>query len=234
MREVLARLLDGSELDEFKSYYGETLICGFAHVEGYQVGIVANDGILFSESAQKAAHFIQLCDQRGIPLVFVQNIVGFMVGKEYERRGIAKDGAKMVTAVSCARVPKYTLIVGNSYGAGNYGMCGRAFQPRFLWSWPQSKIGVMGADQAAGVLTQVKRDSVKARGSTLAPEEERSYFAEIAGRYQEQTEATYATARLWDDGILLPSETRAALALALSIAPRPDIERSRVFGTFRM
>jgi 3-methylcrotonyl-CoA carboxylase beta subunit len=234
MREILARLIDGSELDEFKALYGETLICGFARVEGYQVGIIANDGILFSESALKAAHFIQLCDQRGIPLLFVQNIVGFMVGKEYERRGIAKDGAKMVTAVSCARVPKYTLIIGNSYGAGNYGMCGRAFQPRFLWTWPQSKIGVMGAEQAAGVLTQVRRESLKARGQEWPAEEEKVYFDTIKGSYTEQTAATYGTARLWDDGILFPSETRTALALALAISPSIEPSRARAFGTFRM
>jgi 3-methylcrotonyl-CoA carboxylase beta subunit len=234
IREVLARLVDGSELDEFKANYGTTLICGFARIEGYLVGVLANDGILFSESALKAAHFIQLCDQRRIPIVFFQNIVGFMVGKEYEHRGIAKDGAKMVTAVSCARVPKYTVIVGNSYGAGNYGMCGRAFGPRFLWSWPQSRIGVMGPEQAAGVLTQVRRESLRSRNKEWESGEEQAYFEEIRSKYNEQTAAAYATAQLWDDGILDPEETRPALALALALAPYETRTAERVFGTFRM
>lgn len=234
MREILARLIDDSELDEFKANYGTTIICGFARIDGFLVGILANDGILFSESALKAAHFIQLCDQRNIPLVFLQNIVGFMVGKEYEHKGIAKDGAKMVTAVACARVPKYTVIVGNSYGAGNYAMCGRAYAPRFLWSWPQSRIGVMGADQAASVTTQVRADSAKARGDAWGEAEQKQYYEEIRDQYLTQTDSVYASARLWDDGIIQPTETRAALSLALSLAPVEESSRSRAFGTFRM
>jgi 3-methylcrotonyl-CoA carboxylase beta subunit len=234
MREILGRILDDSELDEFKANYGTTIICGFARIDGYLVGVVANDGILFSESALKAAHFIQLCDQRKIPLVFFQNIVGFMVGKEYEHKGIAKDGAKMVTAVACARVPKYTVIVGNSYGAGNYAMCGRAYQPRFIWSWPQSRIGVMGPDQAASVVTQVRADSAKARGESWSESDQRGYFEQIKGQYLTQTDALYATARLWDDGIIHPSETRATLALALSLSPCEQHTNERAFGTFRM
>jgi 3-methylcrotonyl-CoA carboxylase beta subunit len=234
IREILARILDDSELDEFKATYGETIICGFARIDGYTVGVIANDGILFSESALKAAHFIQICEQRKIPLVFFQNIVGFMVGKEYEHKGIAKDGAKMVTAVACAKVPKYTVIVGNSYGAGNYAMCGRAYQPRLLWSWPQSRIGVMGPDQAAGVLTQVKRDSAAARGDKVDEAALATYQEEIKGKYQEQTTALFATARLWDDGIITPEETRTTLALALSIADIETPSESRIFGTFRM
>jgi 3-methylcrotonyl-CoA carboxylase beta subunit len=210
------------------------LICGFAHIEGYLVGVIANDGILFSESAEKAAHFIQLCDQRQIPLVFFQNIVGFMVGKEYEHKGIAKDGAKMVTAVACARVPKFTVIVGNSYGAGNYAMCGRAYEPNFLWSWPQSKIGVMGADQAASVVTQVRADSAKSKGEKWSEADRKKYFEEIQAQYNQQTDAVFATARLWDDGIIEPTETRAALGLALSLAPMPQDGTARAFGTFRM
>ena len=234
IREILARIIDDSELDEFKANYGETIICGFARIDGYTVGVIANDGILFSESALKAAHFIQICEQRKIPLVFFQNIVGFMVGKEYEHKGIAKDGAKMVTAVACAKVPKYTVIVGNSYGAGNYAMCGRAYQPRLLWSWPQSRIGVMGPDQAAGVLTQVKRDSAAGRGEKVDEAALEKHHAEIKNKYQEQTTAIYATARLWDDGIITPNETRSTLALALSIADIETPTEHRVFGTFRM
>lgn len=234
MREILARLLDDSDLDEFKSNYGTTIICGFARIDGFLVGVVANDGILFSESAQKAAHFIQLCDQRGIPLVFFQNIVGFMVGKEYEHKGIAKDGAKMVTAVACARVPKYTVIVGNSYGAGNYAMCGRAYEPRFLWSWPQSRIGVMGPEQAASVLTQVRAESAKGRGESWGEAEQTAYYEEIRRQYLAQTDVMYATARLWDDGVIQPTETRGALSLALSLSPVDPRPRERAFGTFRM
>ncbi len=234
MREIIARLVDDSALDEFKANYGTTIICGFARIDGYLVGIVANDGILFSESALKAAHFIELCDQRNVPLLFLQNIVGFMVGKEYEHRGIAKDGAKMVTAVACARVPKYTVIVGNSYGAGNYAMCGRAYAPRFLWSWPQSRIGVMGPDQAASVVTQVRADSAKSRGEVWDEAAQRSYYDEIKQQYMTQTDAIYASARLWDDGIIQPTETRAALSLALSVAPYQPGANPRVFGTFRM
>lgn len=234
MREILARILDDSELDEFKANYGTTIICGFARIDGFLVGIVANDGILFSESALKAAHFIQLCDQRNIPLVFLQNIVGFMVGKDYEHKGIAKDGAKMVTAVACARVPKYTVIVGNSYGAGNYAMCGRGYDPRFIWTWPQSRIGVMGPDQAASVVTQVRTESAKSKGESWSEAEQQRYYEEIKDQYLNQTDSMYATARLWDDGIIQPSETRATLSLALSIAPQDVRERSRAFGTFRM
>jgi 3-methylcrotonyl-CoA carboxylase beta subunit len=234
IREILARLIDESELDEFKANYGETIICGFARIDGYTVGVIANDGILFSESSLKAAHFIQLCEQRRVPLVFFQNIVGFMVGKEYEHKGIAKDGAKLVTAVACATVPKYTVVVGNSYGAGNYAMCGRAYQPRFLWTWPQSRIGVMGPDQAAGVLTQVKRESAQGRGQDVDEAALAAYHEEIKTKYLEQTTALYATARLWDDGIITPTETRTALALALSLADLDSPQESRVFGTFRM
>lgn len=238
IREVLARIVDGSEIDEFKPRYGTSLVCGFARIDGFTVGILANDGILFSESALKAAHFIQLCDQRNIPLVFLQNIVGFMVGKQYEHAGIAKDGAKMVTAVACARVPKFTVIVGNSFGAGNYAMCGRAYQPRFLWSWPQSRIGVMGPEQAASVLTQVRSESAAARGIAVDTAELERYHNEVKSRYLEQTTALYASARLWDDGIIEPEETRTTLALALSLVVHPDeaLERGveRVFGTFRM
>jgi 3-methylcrotonyl-CoA carboxylase beta subunit len=234
MREIIARIVDDSELDEFKANYGSTLICGFAHIDGFMVGIIANDGILFSESALKAAHFIQLCDQRGIPLVFLQNIVGFMVGKDYEHKGIAKDGAKMVTAVACARVPKYTVIVGNSYGAGNYAMCGRAYDPRFLWSWPQSRIGVMGPDQAASVVTQVRADSAKSRGESWSEQAQQDYYNEIKQQYQAQTDSIFATSRLWDDGVIQPSETRATLSLALSLAPAISEPSARVFGTFRM
>lgn len=237
MREIIARLVDGSEIDEFKAKYGTSVICCFAKVEGYLVGIVANDGILFSESAQKVSHFVQLCDQRCIPLLFLQNIVGFMVGKEYEHRGIAKDGAKMVTAVSCTRVPKYTVIVGNSFGAGNYGMCGRAFQPRFLFSWPQAKIGVMGPEQAARVLTDVRQESYKAKGTAWSESDALKYRQEIEVQYTDQASAFYATARQWDDGIIRPEETRAALALAIGSAPYPNEEErlsSNGFGTFRM
>jgi len=234
IRDILARILDASELDEFKANYGTSIICGFAHIGGFLVGILANDGILFSESAQKAAHFIQLCDQRRIPLVFLQNIVGFMVGKKYEHGGIAKDGAKMVTAVACARVPKYTVVVGNSYGAGNYAMCGRAYQPRMLWSWPQSRIGVMGPEQAASVLTQVRAESARGKGQTLTEDGQQRYYEEIRGRYLEQTTALYATARLWDDGIIEPEETRDTLALALSLTPAETGPHPRTFGTFRM
>ncbi len=234
MREIIARLVDDSALDEFKANYGTSIICGFARIDGYLVGIVANDGILFSESALKAAHFIQLCDQRNVPLVFLQNIVGFMVGKDYEHKGIAKDGAKMVTAVACARVPKYTVIVGNSYGAGNYAMCGRAYEPRFIWSWPQSRIGVMGPDQAASVVTQVRSESAKSRGEDWGEEQQTRYYQEIHQQYTTQTDALYGSARLWDDGVICPTETRNALSLALSIAPFEPGAQRRSFGTFRM
>ena len=233
MREVLARILDGSELHEFKARYGETLICGTGHIDGWPVGIVANDGILFSESARKGAHFIELCDQRGIPLLFLQNISGFMVGKQYEHTGIARDGAKLVTAVSCARVPKITVVVGGSFGAGNYGMAGRAYQPRFMFMWPTARISVMGPEQAASVLTQIRADSYKARGKPIDDKELLSYRAEIESRYQNEAAATYATARLWDDGIIAPDETRAVVSTCLNITASAPLPESR-FGVFRM
>ena len=234
MREILARIIYDSNLDEFKANYGTSIICGFAKIDGYRIGLIANDGILFSESALKASHFIQLCDQRLIPLVFFQNIVGFMVGKEYEHRGIAKDGAKMVNAVACARVPKFTVIVGNSYGAGNYAMSGRAYNPRFLWSWPQSRTGVMGPEQAGKVLTQVRADSMAARGASWDATKQEAYYNEIYNQYSVQTDALYGSARLWDDGIIKPSETRETLALALSLSLKPTSDVGRSYGTFRM
>jgi 3-methylcrotonyl-CoA carboxylase beta subunit len=233
VREVIARVVDGSELDEFKRLYGTTLVCGFAHVHGYPVGIVANNGILFSESALKGAHFIQLCAQRGIPLVFLQNITGFMVGSKYEAGGIAKDGAKMVTAVACAKVPKFTFIIGGSFGAGNYGMCGRAYSPRFLWMWPNARISVMGGEQAASVLAQVKRDGMEARGETWSAAAEAEFKAPIREQYELQGNPYYASARLWDDGIIDPAETRNVLALGLSAALNAPIEPT-TFGVFRM
>ena len=232
MREILARILDGSELDEFKHNYGTTVICGFARLNGYLAGIVANDGILFSESALKVTHFIQLCNQRRIPLVFFQNITGFMVGREYEHGGIAKDGAKMVTAVSCSTVPKFTVIMGGSFGAGNYGMCGRAYQPRLLFSWPNSRISVMGPEQAANVLAQVRVDSYKARGKPLDQKEVEQYRKEIEEQYESQANAYYATARLWDDGIIDPAHTRTVLGLAISAALNSDWEAPS-YGVFR-
>jgi 3-methylcrotonyl-CoA carboxylase beta subunit len=228
VREVIARLVDGSELDEFKARYGTTVVTGFARIQGMPVGIIANNGILFSESAQKAAHFIELCCQRRVPLLFLQNISGFMVGRKYENGGIAKDGAKMVTAVACAQVPKITLIIGGSYGAGNYGMCGRAFGPRFLFTWPNSRISVMGGEQAASVLATVHRDAEK-----WTPEQAEAFKAPIRAKYEEEGNPYHATARLWDDGIIAPSDTRRVLALALSAclnAPIPDTK----FGVFRM
>ncbi len=233
IREIIARIVDDSAFDEFKQRYGATLVCGFAHIDGYLVGIVANNGILFSESALKGTHFIQLCAQRGIPLVFLQNITGFMVGEKYETGGIAKDGAKMVTAVSCARVPKFTVIVGGSFGAGNYGMCGRAFGPRFLWMWPNARISVMGGEQAAHVLAQVRRDALEKQGGTWSESEEAQFKAPIAEQYARQGHPYYATARLWDDGIIEPAETRSTLAAGLAIAANSPIEPS-TFGVFRM
>ena len=218
VREVIARLVDGSRFHEFKARYGTTLVCGFAHLFGMPVGIVANNGILFSESAVKAAHFVELCNQRKVPLLFLQNITGFMVGKKYETGGIAKDGAKMVQAVATAQVPKLTVLIGGSYGAGNYGMCGRAYQPRFLFTWPNSRISVMGGEQAAGVLAQVKKDQLEAKGETLSADAERALKAPILEKYETEGHPLYATARLWDDGIVDPRQTRAALALALSAA----------------
>jgi 3-methylcrotonyl-CoA carboxylase beta subunit len=227
-REIIARLVDASEFDEFKKLYGTTIVTGFAHLEGIPVGIVANNGILFSESALKAAHFIELCCQRRIPLLFLQNIAGFMVGRKYEAGGIAKDGAKMVTAVSCAQVPKITLIVGGSYGAGNYGMCGRAFGPRFLFSWPNSRISVMGGEQAASVLATVNRDADK-----WTPEEAEAFKKPVRERFEAEGNPYYATARLWDDGIIAPSDTRRVLSLAFSAALNAPVPKTR-FGVFRM
>jgi 3-methylcrotonyl-CoA carboxylase beta subunit len=233
VREIIARIVDASEFDEFKPLYGSTLVNGFAHIWGYPVGIVANNGVLFSESSLKGAHFIELCSQRGIPLVFLQNITGFMVGKKYESGGIAKDGAKMVTAVSCAAVPKFTVIIGNSFGAGNYGMCGRAYDPRFLWMWPNARIAVMGGEQASNVLAQVRRDGIEAKGGKWSADEEAAFKAPIAAQYEKQSDAYYATARLWDDGLIDPAETRNVLGLALSATLNAPPEETR-FGVFRM
>ncbi|MDX1593677.1 MAG: carboxyl transferase domain-containing protein [Gammaproteobacteria bacterium] len=233
VREVIARVVDGSEFDEFKQLYGTTLVCGFAHLYGYPVGIVANNGILFSESAQKGAHFVELCSQRGIPLIFLQNVTGFMVGSKYEAGGIAKDGAKMVTAVASTRVPKFTLILGGSFGAGNYGMCGRAYSPRFLWMWPNARVSVMGGDQAANVLAQVKRDAMEARGEAWPAGEEEAFKAPIRAQYETQGHPYYASARLWDDGIIDPADTRMVLGLGLSAALNAPVEPTK-FGIFRM
>jgi 3-methylcrotonyl-CoA carboxylase beta subunit len=233
VREIIARFVDASELDEFKQNYGTTLVTGFAHVYGYPIGIVANNGILFSESALKAAHFIELCSQRGIPLLFLQNITGFMVGRKYENSGIARDGAKMVTAVSCARVPKFTIIIGGSYGAGNYGMCGRAYSPRFLWMWPNARVSVMGGAQAASVLATVKRDGIEAKGGSWSKEEEEAFKQPILEQYDRNGHPYYASARLWDDGVIAPEDTRRVLGLALSAALNAPIEATR-FGVFRM
>ncbi|MFF7553335.1 carboxyl transferase domain-containing protein [Streptomyces olivaceus] len=233
VREVIARVVDGSRFAEFKSEYGQTLVTGFARIHGHPVGVVANNGILFSESAQKGAHFIELCDQRGIPLVFLQNISGFMVGRDYEAGGIAKHGAKMVTAVACTRVPKLTVVVGGSYGAGNYSMCGRAYSPRFLWMWPNAKISVMGGEQAASVLATVKRDQLEARGEQWPAEEEESFKAPVRAQYEHQGNAYYATARLWDDGVIEPADTRQVLGLALTACANAPLGEPR-FGVFRM
>ncbi|MDZ4349454.1 MAG: carboxyl transferase domain-containing protein [Xanthomonadaceae bacterium] len=233
IREVIARLVDGSEFQEFKSRYGKTLVCGFAHLHGYPVGIIANNGILFSESALKGAHFIELCNQRNIPLVFLQNITGFMVGRKYENAGIAKDGAKMVTAVACSHVPKFTVVIGGSFGAGNYAMCGRAYGARFLWMWPNARISVMGGDQAASVLATVKRDGIEASGGHWSTEEEENFKAPIRDQYERQGHPYYATARLWDDGIIDPADTRRVLGLAISASLNAPIEPGR-FGVFRM
>ncbi|KAF1711461.1 methylcrotonoyl-CoA carboxylase [Pseudoxanthomonas kalamensis DSM 18571] len=233
VREVIARLVDGSRLDEFKARYGTTLVTGFAHLHGYPVGIVANNGILFGESAQKGAHFVQLCGQRGIPLLFLQNISGFMVGRKYENGGIAKDGAKMVTAVSTVQVPKFTLLIGGSYGAGNYGMCGRAYSPRFLWTWPNSRISVMGGEQAANVLATVRRDGLEARGKTWSAEEEEVFKAPTRQQFETQSHPYYASARLWDDGIVDPAQSRHTLALGISASLNAPIPPTR-FGVFRM
>jgi len=233
VREVIARLVDGSEFDEFKQLYGATLVAGFAHLHGMPVGILGNNGILFSESALKAAHFVELCCQRRIPLLFLQNIVGFMVGRDAESSGIAKDGAKMVTAVACANVPKITVIVGGSYGAGNYGMCGRAYGPRFLFTWPNARISVMGGEQAASVLATVKRDNIEAGGAQWTSAEEEDFKAPLRDQFEREGNPYYATARLWDDGIIAPSETRRVLALAFSAALNAPVEETK-FGVFRM
>ena len=233
VREVLARLVDGSQLDEFKAPYGTTLVCGFARILGYPVGIVANNGILFSESALKGAHFVELCSRRGIPLVFLQNITGFMVGRKYEAGGIAKDGAKMVTAVACAKVPKFTVILGGSFGAGNYGMCGRAFGPRLLWMWPNARISVMGGEQAAGVLATVRRDSLAARGQDWSAKDEDAFRTPILEQYERQGHPYYASARLWDDAIIDPLDTRMALGLGVSMSLNAPAEHTE-FGIFRM
>jgi 3-methylcrotonyl-CoA carboxylase beta subunit len=233
VHEVIARLVDAGEFSEFKPEYGTTLVTGFAHLHGHPIGIVANNGVLFSESALKGAHFIELCDQRGIPLVFLQNISGFMVGRDYEAGGIAKNGAKMVTAVATTRVPKLTVVIGGSFGAGNYSMCGRAYSPRFLWMWPASRISVMGGQQAASVLATVKRDQLDARGEEWSAEDEAAFRAPIAAQYEDQGNPYYSTARLWDDGVIDPAQTRTVLGLALDVcsrAPLPDT----AFGLFRM
>ena len=233
IREVIARLVDGSRFDEFKARFGTTLVTGFAHIFGIPVGIIGNNGILYSESAQKGAHFVELCCQRRIPLLFLQNITGFMVGRDYEAGGIAKDGAKLVTAVACAQVPKVTVLVGGSYGAGNYGMCGRAYSPRFLFSWPNSRISVMGGEQAANVLATVRRDNMDAEGQSWTAEEERAFKAPIEARFEAEGNPYFATARLWDDGIITPSETRRVLGLAFSAALNAPVPETK-FGIFRM
>jgi len=233
IREVINRIVDGSVFDEFKALYGTTLVCGVAHIWGMPVGIVANNGILFSESALKGAHFIELCSQREIPLVFLQNITGFMVGQKYEARGIAKDGAKLVTAVATTRVPKFTVIVGGSFGAGNYGMCGRAYSPRFLWMWPNARIAVMGGEQAAGVLATVKRDGIEARGGQWSDDDEAAFRRPIVDQFESQSHPIYSSARLWDDGIIDPRSTRDVLGLSISASLNAPVERTR-FGLFRM
>ena len=233
IREIIARIVDASEFQEFKARYGKTLVCGFAHLYGYPVGIVANNGILFSESALKGAHFIELCNQRDIPLVFLQNITGFMVGRKYEHAGIAKDGAKMVTAVACSHVPKFTVIIGGSFGAGNYSMCGRGYQPRMLWMWPNARISVMGGEQAASVLATVRRDGLEGSGKSWSKQEEDAFKTPIREQYERQGHPYYATARLWDDGVIDPADTRRVLGLAISAALNAPIEKQR-FGVFRM
>ncbi|MCK0509002.1 carboxyl transferase domain-containing protein [Aromatoleum anaerobium] len=233
VREVIARVVDGSRFDEFKPRYGTTLVTGFAQLYGYPVGIVANNGILFGESAQKGAHFVELCAQRRIPLIFLQNITGFMVGRKYENAGIAKDGAKMVTAVATAQVPKLTMIIGGSFGAGNYGMCGRAYSPRFLWMWPNSRISVMGGEQAASVLATVRRDGIEAKGGTWSKEDEEAFRAPIREQYEVQGHPYYATARLWDDGVIDPAQSRRVLGLSLSATLNAPIPQTK-FGLFRM
>ena len=233
VREIIARIVDASEFDEFKARYGSTLVCGFAHLEGMPVGIVANNGILFTDSANKGAHFIELCCQRKVPLIFLQNITGFMVGRKVENEGIARAGAKMVTAVACAAVPKFTIIIGGSFGAGNYGMCGRAFGPRLLWMWPNARISVMGGEQAASVLATVRRDGIEAKGGTWSADEEEAFKAPLRRQYEVQGHPYYASARLWDDGVIDPADTRRVLALGLSASLNAPIADTR-FGVFRM
>ena len=233
IREVIMRLVDGSRFEEFKARFGETLVCGFAHVKGCPIGIIANNGVLFSEAAQKGAHFVELCSQRNIPLVFLQNITGFMVGRKYENEGIARHGAKMVTAVATTNVPKITMLVGGSFGAGNYGMSGRAYRPRFLWTWPNSRISVMGGAQAAGVLATVKRDAMERAGETWTEEEETAFKQPTIDMFEEQSHPLYASARLWDDGIIDPRKSRDVLYLSLSASLNAPIEPTK-FGLFRM
>ncbi|QFU74709.1 methylcrotonoyl-CoA carboxylase [Halioglobus maricola] len=233
VREVIARTVDGSEFDEFKALFGETLVCGFARIHGYPVGIIANNGILFAESAVKGAHFVELCAQRKIPLVFLQNITGFMVGKQYEHGGIARHGAKMVHAVACANVPKFTVIIGGSFGAGNYAMCGRAYEPRFMYMWPNARISVMGGEQAAGVLATVKQEQLARDGKSMTPEEEAEFKRPTLELYEQQGHPYYASARLWDDGVIDPADTRMVLGLSISAALNAPVEESQ-FGVFRM
>jgi acetyl-CoA carboxylase carboxyltransferase component len=233
VREAIARIVDASLFHEFKPLYGTTLVCGFAHVEGYPVGIVANNGILFSESALKGAHFIELCAQRGTPLVFLQNITGFMIGKEYENRGIAKDGAKLVMAVACAEVPKFTVVIGGSFGAGNYGMCGRAYSPRQLWMWPNARISVMGGPQAASTLLTVRMEAEKQRGRSMTAEEQERFKAPILEKYEREGSPYYSTARIWDDGVIDPADTRRVLGLGLAAAAHAAPKPTK-FGVFRM
>ena len=234
VREIIARIVDDSDFHEFKRFYGDTLVCGFARIDGYPVGIVANNGILFSESALKGAHFVQLCDRRGIPLVFLQNITGFMVGKRYENAGIAKDGAKMVTAVACAKVPKYTVVIGGSFGAGNYAMCGRAYGARMLWTWPNARISVMGGEQAAHVLATVRDDGLQARGESWPEADKAEFMNDIRERYEHEGHPYFASARLWDDGVIQPGDTRRVLSLALSLGIRKSLQPESGFGVFRM
>ncbi|MGH3317783.1 MAG: carboxyl transferase domain-containing protein [Nocardioidaceae bacterium] len=233
VREVISRIVDGSRMHEFKTLYGETLVCGFARIWGYPVGVVANNGILFSESALKGAHFIELCNQRGVPLVFLQNISGFMVGREYENRGIARDGAKLVTAVACSVVPKFTVVIGGSFGAGNYGMCGRAYDPRFLWMWPNARISVMGGEQAASVLATVRRDGIESKGGEWSAADEEAFKDPIREQYEQQGSPYYSTARLWDDGVIDPAETRRVLGMGLAAASHAPIPEPS-YGIFRM
>jgi 3-methylcrotonyl-CoA carboxylase beta subunit len=233
VREVISRLVDGSEFDEFKALYGTTVITGFAHIWGMPVGIIGNNGILYSESAQKAAHFIELCCQRRIPLLFLQNITGFMVGRDYEAGGIARNGAKMVTAVACAKVPKITVVIGGSYGAGNYGMCGRGYSPRFLFTWPNARLSVMGGEQAASVLATVKRDNIEAGGGDWPMDEEEAFKQPIRDQFETEGHPYFGTARIWDDGIITPAETRDVLGLAFSATLNTPVEDTK-FGVFRM